>query len=64
MSYLSLYFIANSYDLAFGARPIKRYVSDKLETMIAMNLIDGNIKENSIVIFDVNDDSEFFIRNN
>ena len=56
--------IANSYDLAFGARPIKRYVSDKLETMIAMNLIDGNIKENSIVIFDVNDDSEFFIRNN
>ena len=56
--------IANSYDLAFGARPIKRYVSDKLETMIAMNLIDGSIKENSIVIFDVNEDNEFFIRNN
>ena len=56
--------IDNSYDLAFGARPIKRYVSDKLETLIAMNLIDGSIKDNSKVIFDINDEGGFLIRNN
>ena len=45
--------IKNSYDESFGARPIKRYVSDNIETLIAMSLINGDIKDNSKIIIDV-----------
>ena len=47
-------FIVNSsYDEMFGARPIKRYVSQSIETMLAMSLINEEVKDNSIVIVDV-----------
>ena len=47
-------FIVNSsYDEMFGARPIKRYVSQSIETMLAMSLINEEVKENSIVSVDV-----------
>ena len=45
--------IKNSYDESFGARPIKRYVSDNIETLIAMSLINGDIKDNSKILIDV-----------
>ena len=60
----SEYVINNAYDENFGARPIKRYVSDNLETLLAMKLIDGTIKENSKVLVDVNDKGEFYIKGN
>ena len=43
------YFIDNGYDEAFGARPLKRLVSNKLETLLATKLINNEIKSNSIV---------------
>jgi ATP-dependent Clp protease ATP-binding subunit ClpB len=55
------YIINNSYDEAFGARPIKRYLSDNIETLIAMDLIEGKIKDNSKILVDFN--NNFFIRN-
>ena len=44
--------INESYDVNYGARPIKRYVSDRLETMLAIKLIDGEIADNSTIIID------------
>ena len=57
----SEYVINNAYDENFGARPIKRYVSENLETLLAMKLIDGTIKDNSKVVVDVRDNGEFYI---
>ena len=49
------YIIENSYDEEFGARPIKRYVSRNLETLLANEIINDNIKFNNTVEFDVSD---------
>lgn len=51
------YFIDNGYDEAFGARPLKRLVSNKLETLLANKLINNEIKANSIVTVDYKDNN-------
>ena len=51
------YFIDNGYDEAFGARPLKRLVSNKLETLLATKLINNEIKSNSIVTVDYKDNN-------
>lgn len=50
------FIIENSYDEKYGARPIKRYVSRNVETLIAKAIINEDIKYNSKVIIDVKDD--------
>jgi len=49
------FIINNSYDEEFGARPIKRYVSRNLETILANEIINDNIKFNCTIEFDAND---------
>ena len=49
--------INNSYDVNYGARPIKRYVNHNIETLLAKNIILDKIKPNSKVIIDVLDNS-------
>ncbi len=56
--------INNSYDENFGARPIKRYVSDNIETLIAMDLIEGKIGDNSSILIDLDDTKKIVIRSN
>ena len=51
------YFIDNGYDEAFGARPLKRLVSNKLETLLATKLINNEIKANSIITVDYRDNN-------
>jgi len=55
--------IDNASDEAFGARPIKRYLSENIETLIAMQLIEGTIKDNTQVLVDLDSNDNFFIRN-
>jgi len=43
------YIIDNSYEEAYGARPIKRYLSKTIESMIANDIIDDKILPNSTV---------------
>ena len=50
------YIIDHSYDERYGARPIKRYVSRNVETMLANAIITDKIKFNSEVIIDVEND--------
>ena len=47
------YIINNSYDERYGARPIKRFVSRNLETMLANAIIMDKIKFNSTITIDV-----------
>ena len=49
--------INESYDVSFGARPIKRYVGRNIETLIANNIILENIKFNSEIVIDVVNDA-------
>ncbi len=47
------FIIENSYEEAFGARPIKRYVTHNIETILANKLIKDEIKKNSTINIDV-----------
>ena len=57
------YIIEESFEPEYGARPIKRFISRNLETLIASNLIMDNIKFNSEIIVDV-DKNGFYLREN
>jgi len=46
------YLIDNGYNEIYGARPLKRFVQKKLETLIARKIIEGKIKPNTKVIVD------------
>ena len=46
------YFIDNGYDEYYGARPLKRLVNNKLETLIAKKLINNEIKSNTTITVD------------
>lgn len=53
--------IENSYDESFGARPIKRFVSENIETLLAKRIINGEIKNDSHIVIDVSN-KEFAIK--
>ena len=50
------YIIDHSYDENYGARPIKRYVTRNLETILANAIIEDKIKFGSTVTVDVKND--------
>ena len=56
------YIIENSYDEKYGARPIKRFVSRNIETLLAKAIINEEVKYNSNIVIDVKDDT-LFIKN-
>lgn len=47
------YIVEESYDEKYGARPIKRFVSRNIETLIAKSIISEEIKFNSTILIDV-----------
>ena len=53
--------IDNSYNESFGARPIKRYVTKNIESLIANNILMDNIKFNSTITIDIDND-KFIIK--
>ena len=46
--------IDNSYNESFGARPIKRYVTKNIESLIANNILEDKIKYNQTITIDIN----------
>ena len=48
------YIIDNSYNESFGARPIKRYVTKNVESLIANSLLEDKVKFGQTIIVDVN----------
>ena len=55
------YILDNSYDPMYGARPVRRFISKRVETTIARAIIDDKIKSNSEILIDLVDD-KFVIR--
>ena len=52
-------FISIGYDISFGARPLKRLISNTLETKLARMLIENKVKYGSKVLVDyINNDYE------
>ena len=49
------YFIENGYDEFYGARPLKRLINSKLETLLATKLINNEILPNSKIKVDYRD---------
>ena len=48
------YIIDNSYDEKYGARPIKRFVSKNIESLLATNIIEDKISFGKIITIDIN----------
>ena len=55
------YILDNAYDAMYGARPIRRYISKNIETLIAHAIINDVIENNMNILIDIKDDS-FVIR--
>ena len=54
------YLIDNGYDEIYGARPLKRFVQKKLETLIAKKILSQEILPNTTVAIDcINNELEF-----
>ena len=49
------YIVENSYDSRYGARPIKRFVTKTVENLIANEIINNDVKYNSTITIDAND---------
>ena len=56
------YLIDNGYDEVYGARPLKRFVQKKLETLIAKKILSQEILPNTTVKIDSNQDGLFISR--
>ena len=50
------FIIEIGYDINFGARPLKRFLSKNLETLLAKKLIDGSVISGDNLTVDVKDD--------
>lgn len=51
------YIIENAFNPNYGARPLKRYVTRNIESLIANNIINDNIKPNSNIEIDITNDN-------
>ena len=55
------YIIDNSYDEKYGARPMKRFVSKNIESLLANNIIEDNITFGETITIDIDND-KFIIK--
>ena len=46
----------------YGARPLKRTIRQLVENPLSKKLLSGEIKENSTLIIDVDDDNIVFVK--
>ncbi len=54
--------VENGYDHNYGARPLKRFLSKNLETLLAKKLIDGSIITGDNLTIDIKDNNLVVIR--
>ena len=49
------YIISNGYDPIYGARPLKRFIQSKVETLVAKKIIADDIAPDSTITVDIQD---------
>ena len=52
------YILANSYDVDYGARPVKRYLQKNVETKLGKLIIEGKVKAKDKAILDLGENNE------
>ena len=50
------YIIKNGYDEAYGARPLKRFIQDTVETAVARRILSGEMPAGETIVIDAKDD--------
>lgn len=53
--------VSDAYDERYGARPIRRYITKNIESLIAHKLIDTNLNVGSTLVIDLDESGEFII---
>ena len=53
--------VSDAYDERYGARPIRRYITKNIESLIAHKLIDANLNVGSTLVVDLDESGEFII---
>lgn len=56
------YILSNSFSLQFGARPIKRFIQNNVETLIARKIVEGEVSTEKKYLVDLEND-EIVIKN-
>lgn len=56
------YIIDGGYDMLFGARPLKRFIEQRVETLVAKEIIAGNILPDTTVTVDANENGIYIKR--
>lgn len=51
--------LRRAYSAQYGARPVRRYMENKLETALGLALIKGEIRDGETITIDVNEREEF-----
>ena len=54
--------IDQGFDPAFGARPLKRYLQSKVETLIARRIIAADVKPGDVLTVDAAEDGKLFVK--
>ena len=52
------YILGNSYDVDYGARPVKRYLQKNVETKLGKLIIEGKVKAKDKAILDLGENNE------
>ena len=53
--------IEQGFDPAFGARPLKRYLQSKVETLVARRIIAADVKPGDVLTVDADADGKLFV---
>lgn len=58
------YILENSYDVEYGARPVKRFLQRNVETMLGKLIIEGKVaeKDTAILVLDQNNNLTFEVK--
>ena len=54
--------IRRGFDPVYGARPLKRFLQSRVETLVARRLIQGDVYAGQALTVDVDDAGELYIR--
>lgn len=55
------FIVKNGYDEAYGARPLKRFIQDRVETAVARKILSTDIKPNTTLTIDA-DDNDIIVK--
>ena len=54
--------IDQGFDPVYGARPLKRFIQSKIETLVAKHIIAADVKPCDTLTIDVNENGELYMR--